>query len=85
MSKFGGYAMAKYDFRFCLAWLPKKFFSWGVEIRYHVANFDTLIGFAKKTSSHQFRVLNSTLFKVLKKSRDANEALDASNASLRLF
>jgi hypothetical protein len=74
--------MAKYDFRFCLAWLPQTFFSWGVEIRYHVANFDTLNGFVKKTSSHQFSVLNLTLFKVLKKSRDANEALDASNTSL---
>jgi hypothetical protein len=45
MSKIGDYAMAKYDFRFCLAWSPKKFFPGGVEVTYHVANFDRYMDF----------------------------------------
>jgi hypothetical protein len=81
MSKFGGYAMAKYDFLFCLAWLTTKFFSWGVEIRYHVANFDTH-QFCQENEFSPIQCAKFDTFQGFKKTRDANEALDASNASL---
>jgi hypothetical protein len=73
------------DFDFGLARSPKKICPAGADLWDPSFKINTYIYSIQQMSSYVYNTLSSTLFEVLKKSRELYEVIATSNTSLRPF